>query len=185
LKRVAGLFTAGLIGLVLQGVASALLPAAWIPDVAMLFAVGVAVAAGGAQSLGLAAGVGYTADLLSRSLFGEHAALAALAWVATRGVSLQIDLARIPTRMAFVALLSAVSDLGHVGLERLFSGSAGLDAAFARGLGIHAFVNAIVCLFFVGAIRALSARLDGEEDAPRRALRVGPRGPVSRRGLVR
>jgi cell shape-determining protein MreD len=185
LKRAAGLFALGLLGLVLQGVASALLPPAWIPDFALLFAVGIGVAAGGAGSLGLAAAVGYAADLLSRSLFGEHAVLAAFAWVATRIVSLQLDLGRLPTRLAFVSLLSVACDLGHAALERLFSGAAGLDAAFVEAAGIHALVNAAVCPLVIGAVQALSARLDGDEDAPRRALRVGPRGAVSRRGLAR
>jgi rod shape-determining protein MreD len=183
--RAAALFGLGLAGLVLQGVASALLPPAFVPDVALLFAVGVAVAAGGAQSLALAAAVGYAADLLSRSLFGEHAVLAAFAWAATRVVSVQLDLARLPTRLAFVAILSLACDFGHAGLERLFAGEADLDAAFAEAAGIHAAINAIVCSLVIWAVRLLSARLDGDEDAPRRALWVGPRGAPSRRGLAR
>jgi rod shape-determining protein MreD len=180
-----GLFALGLAGLLAQGAGATLAPAYALPDFALLMAIAVAVVAGGPQGLLVAALVGYAADLLSRSLLGQHAALAAMAYAVTLVVTLQLDLLRPTARLAFVALLSLAWDLGHVGISRLFSGSAGLDAEFARAAAIHAAVNALASLVVLGLVRSVAARLAGDDEAPRRALRVAARGPVSRRGLAR
>lgn len=185
MKRGLSLFALALVGLILQGALGMLVPAHGVPDFALLAAIGVALTVGGAQGLALAALVGYAADLLSRALFGEHAVLGVLAYAATRIVALQLDLGRAPTRIAFVALLSVACDLGHAGLERLFSGAVGLDGAFARAVAIHAVVNAVASLFVVGAVQGVAARLAGEEDASRRGLLVGPRTAVPRRAGLR
>jgi rod shape-determining protein MreD len=185
LKRTLGLVALGLGGLLVQGAGAALVPAWALPDFALLVAVSVAVVAGGPQGLVVATLVGYAADLLSRSLLGQHAALAAMAYVITRVVALQLDLLRPGARLAFVALLSFAWDLGHAGVGSLFSGDAGLDAEFARAAGIHAAVNALASLVVLGIVGRAAARLAGDDEAPRRALRVAGRGPVARRGLAR
>ena len=177
-RRAVGLFALGFVALLAQGTLATLMPVWAFPDVVFLVVVGMAVAVGGVESLLVAALLGYSLDLLSNALLGQHALLLVLASAATRIANLQLNLMRTLPRVAFVAGLTVCLDLGHAGLARLFGAGVGVDSEFLRQVAVHAAINATVAPFVVALVQRVSGVLAGEEEPQRRTLRVQPRERV-------
>lgn len=172
MRRPLGLLGAGLACAWLQGTLATFAPPHFFPDLVLLWAVGVAVAAPAGEALLVAAALGYAADLLSGALLGQHALLLVLACSATRVANVQLNLMRTAPRVALVAALSVGVHAGHAGLARLFTGTAGLDAPALRHVALQTALNAALGPAALALAGRLTALLGREEESLRRTLRL-------------
>ncbi|MEM7410646.1 MAG: rod shape-determining protein MreD [Myxococcota bacterium] len=160
---------------VLQTGLALFVPDALRPDLSLLTVLGLALCwRNTATGLVMTAAVGFTVDLFSGGLLGQHALLYLVAFLAARTLSLHVNLVGAIPQMCFAAGLTVVTMLGLIGLTSFFTaGSAGswqLDA-----LGLHALVNAFAAPFVTAIVGVMTAWIGGEEGA-RRTLRLEPRG---------
>ncbi len=115
-KQGLGLLAAGWAALVLQSVAARLAPPALCPELGLLVVVGLGLCMPAPSGLLLAAAIGYATDLLSGSLFGQHALLSVLAFGATRAASRGLNFRGAAARAIYAGLLSAAYAFGLAGL---------------------------------------------------------------------
>lgn len=173
MKRVVGLVALGLLVPIFQGAVAPFLPRSACPDLGLLLVIALGVGlrstAGG---VALAAWIGFVSDLLSGSLFGQHALLRVLAFGAARLTGGHVNLQGAFTQMALAAALTVASAFGMVGLSAFFAGSAPLapGGALLWQMG----VNALFAPFVLGLVARLITKLDGDDG--RRLLRLDPRG---------
>lgn len=176
MKRPGGLFALGFAALTIQGTLGTFAPAYALPDLLLLFVVGMGVCVGGVEGLLVTAALGYTEDLLSGALLGQHALLLALAFAATRIATRTLSLQRPFARLTLVAGLSLLHGLGVLGLTALFADAGPGDFGVADRLLLHAGVNAALAPFLIDWVERAAAQLGGEEEAARPSLRVETRG---------
>ncbi len=179
MRVVPGLVVLGVFALQIQGTVATFAPSVFIPDLVFLVVVGTAIAVGGAAGLLVAALLGYSMDVLTGALLGQHALLLTLAYAATRIANLRLNLLRPAPRAVLVAVLSMVYGLAHVGVGGLF-GLAPLHAGLhlLGDLLIQAVLNAICAPAAVVVVQKLADLLLGDDEPTRRSLRVEPRGRV-------
>ncbi len=172
MKRGVALVALGLLVPILQGAVTPFLPRGTCPDLGLLLVIALGVglrsAAGG---VALAAWIGFVSDLLSGSLFGQHALLRVLAFGTARLTGRHMNLQGAFTQMALAAGLTVASAFGMVGLSAFFAGSA--PVASGGELLWHTGVNALITPFVLGLVARLITKLDGDEG--RRLLRLEPR----------
>lgn len=173
MKRAVALFAVGAMAAMLQGAAATFLPARFLPDLGLLIVLALALAwrstAGG---LVVAAALGYVADLLSGSLFGQHALLRVLSYGIARVASRHFSLRGPLPQAGFAAVLTAANAAGIVALTAFFGGTGGGPGPLS--LLPHALVNAVFAPL-VSAGTEMLLNLLGDEDAGRRLLRLEPR----------
>ncbi len=177
IRRALALAALALAALILQSVATAVLPPGWAPDLALLLAIAAAVCASPLEGLLLATGVGYGADLLSGSLLDQHALQRLAVFTATRAVSAQFHLKRgLP--LAVCAVCITVADAaGTAGLSWLFHGDPLVGLHAPRQLATRALVNALCAPAVMGVLEAVLDLLV-EREARRRDVRLETRRPV-------
>lgn len=166
------LLVLGSLALLLTGAWARFVPPSLCPDVALLFAVSLALRVGGGRAILAAAALGYGADLVSGAPFGLHALLSVGAFALARGADRSLDLRRPLAVAALVALLAPLYALAAVALAQLrgIPFALGLDTIVV--VGLRAAVNAL-CAPAVDALAvAVSARA-GDEDLGRRASPLG------------
>lgn len=175
MKPALGLLVLGALAAVLQGAATAAVPARWFPDLGFLLVIAIALCwrspVGG---LLLAAIFGYTADLLSGSLLGQHALLRVLSFGAARFASRHLNLRSPLPQMTFVAGLTVANILLLSVLSSFFMAAPGAGSVAASALLIHALVNALGAPFVSHLVGWLVTRLSDEESG-RQLLRLETR----------
>lgn len=177
IRTAAALALLGLGALVLQGALAALLPPALVPDLALLVALSAAVSAPALPALGLAAGVGYGADLLSGTLLGQQALLRLLAFAATRFVSGQFHLERGLPLAGFCLAVGVLDPLGLAALSWLFAGASPFGWEALPTLILRALLGAALVPSVHRLVGGLFETLH-EGEAPRREVRFDTRRPV-------
>lgn len=167
------LFGLGLLALIVRGAAAGFFPSVWLPDVGLLVVLAIGVTRAGARGLILSAALGYTADVLAGSLFGQHALLWILAFAATRVAARQLDLRRLLPFAVFAAGITALDGAGLVMATRFFAGTASIDTRFlgdlAAQVGVNAFVAPLVRALAWGILEAI-----GVDERARRPLWFQP-----------
>ncbi len=177
MRRALALAGLGLAVLILQSVATAVLPVRFVPDLTLLLAVAAAVSASTLEGMLISTGVGYGADLLSGSLLGQHALLRLGAFLGTRVVSAQFHLKRgLPLAVCAVGVTVADA-LGTAGLGWLFAGDPMLGLHAPLDLAARAGVNALCAPLMVGLLDTVLELLT-EREARRRDVRLETRRPV-------
>ena len=162
--------------LILQSVAAAVLPARFVPDLALLLAIAAGVSATPIEGMLLATGVGFGADLLSGALLGQHALLRLGAFLATRFVSGQFHLKGLPLA-ACVFAVTVADSVGTAVLGWLFAGDPVLGLHAPLDLLSRALVNALFAPLVVGILDTVLELLV-EREARRRDVRLETRRPV-------
>ena len=179
MKRVLGLLGLGAVALTLQGAVAGFLPARFCPDLAFLLVVSLGLcwrsAVGGVC---VAGAIGYTTDLLSGSLLGQHALLRLAAYAVARFGNRHLNLRGALPQAVFVAGLTCANAFGMALLTSFFSPGTGVGMVAPRELLPQAVVNALFApLVALGTTRIL-ARL-GDEDGGQRVLPIAPRGRIA------
>ena len=172
MKRVLGLLALGALTPMLQGVAADVLSVRWCPDLGLLLVVAIALcwrnAAGG---VALAAVLGYATDLLSGSLFGQHALLRVFAFGAARFGSRHLNLRGALPRAIFVALLTVANALLLGVTSNFFAAGTGAGLVPTGDLLPHALMNALFAPLAVYVTERVVALL-GDDDSSRRLLLI-------------
>ena len=175
MKPALGLLALGALAAMLQGAATAVVPARWFPDLGLLLVVAIALSwrspVGG---LLLAAVSGYAADLLSGSLLGQHALLRVLVYGAARLASRHLNLRSPLPQVTFVAGVSVANTLLLSALSAFFIAVPVAGSVAASALLIHAGINGVFAPFVSAGVARLVARLT-DEDGGRRLLRLETR----------
>jgi len=174
-KQFLVLLVLGVLALMVQGVVTQLLPAHLVPDFGLLLVVAIALCLRGAASgVVLAALIGYTTDLLSGSLLGQHVLLRMAAYGIARFGSARLNLRGALPQALFVGLLSIAHALGLWGLFAFFAPDLGSPLLTLRDLLPQALVNAVAAPFVTQGIGALLERL-GDDEGSQRPVRLEPR----------
>jgi len=167
------LFVVGLLALILQGALARVLPPPWCPDLSWLVVVALGLRWPGLVSGMLVATLlGFSMDLLSGSLMGQHALLRVLSFLAAAVATRQLDLSGSLPISLFVFALMFGYGLAVVATLAFFVGSAGIDLQVVGRALIHALVNAAVAPSVLSGIERLISRLS-EEEIGRRAWPLG------------
>ncbi len=169
----------GLVVLALQGALATFLPAAWCPDLGLLFILAVGLCwEGAASGLVIAALLGYAADLLSGSMFGQHALLRLFVFSVAFLTCRQINLRGALPLISFAAAICVVYALGAELLTAFFRGEQVLSPSWLAELLPHVFVTSLLAPWVTSAVAWLWAWL-GDESAGRRSLQLDARGRVA------
>lgn len=175
MKPVLVILVLGALAPMIQGVAGAVIPARFFPDLALLFTLALGLCwRGTGGGLLLAASLGYLTDLLSGALLGQHVLLRVLAFGAARLGARQLNL-RGPLPLASFAFgLTLANALALGGLTEFFSSGLGGGLAAPADLWSQALINAVCAPFAVRGMEWLLARLSPDESG-RRLLSLEPR----------
>ncbi|MEE2677237.1 MAG: hypothetical protein VX546_01540 [Myxococcota bacterium] len=164
----------GLLGLMANSVAALVVPARFLPDAGMLLVVAVALSVR-SPVVGVLFSVllGYTTDLLSGTLLGEHVLLRLGAYGLARVLSVRLNLHGALPLALFVLVLSVL----HAGalwvLATFFLPGAGLAPDVLRDLAPHALSNALLAPAVTAVVAAVARRLESDDAGP--PLRLEPR----------
>jgi rod shape-determining protein MreD len=177
-KQALVLLMAGIAATLAQGALNTLVPARFTPDLGFLIVIALGLrwrsTAGG---LVLAVLLGFTADLLSGSLLGEHALLRLLTFLAARAASRHLNVRGLLPQAVFVMVFTAGNAVGVGMLNIFFTSGGGLDLVMLRDVLPHALVNACVAPLVTRGVEAIG-RAMGEEEGGRPLLPFDPRRRV-------
>jgi rod shape-determining protein MreD len=168
-KRVSTLLGIGVAAIVMQGALATVLPPPWCPDLALLVLVGIGLRWRGlARGLVIAALLGYSRDLLSGSLLGQHALLYLFAFTSTVVATRQLNLRGSWPLAGFAAALTVLYGLAMLALTGFFVGGVELSLSWLGAQLVHAAMTAV----FAPALSALVGRASdwADDDPARRSL---------------
>jgi rod shape-determining protein MreD len=168
-RRIAPAWALALAGLWIAGSAASFAPRGWLPDPALLVAVGAALRLPATQGLLVAFAVGSTADALSGGPLGLQALLDLLAWALTRAAARRVDL----TRPVLLAPLAASLTVAHAAGLAMLGGTLEPSPETGAILAAHALANALAAPAVAALLDALVGRFELEEP-PRGSLRLDP-----------
>ena len=175
MRRPLSLLLLGLLALVLQGGAVRVLPGALCPDLGLLVVLAAGLSLTPATGLGIAAALGWAADLLSGALLGQHALLRVVAFAVTRIANRQLDLRRRAPLWVLALALSAGTEVGVGGLSWLMGGAFPFTLPDIRIIVLHAVVTAFFALPVVRLVERVQGQLT-EGGTPRRVIHLDGRG---------
>ena len=179
MKRVLGLLGLGVVALMLQGAVASFLPARFCPDLGFLLVVALGLCwrsvVGGVC---VAGAIGYTTDLLSGSLLGQHALLRLAAYAVARFGNRHLNLRGALPQAVFVAVLTCANAFAMALLTSFFSPGTGVGMVALRELLPQAVANALFAPLIALVTARTVARL-GDEDGGQRVLPLAPRGRIA------
>jgi rod shape-determining protein MreD len=168
-KRTLTLLGLGIAALVVQGALATILPPPWCPDLALLVLIGIGLRwSGRASGLLLAASLGYATDLLSGSLFGQHALLYLFAFMGTVVATRQLNLRGPWPLAAFTMSVTVLYGLAMLAITGFFVGGVEFRLGWLGSQGVHAAVTAA----FAPVMSALVGRASSwaDDDPGHRSL---------------
>jgi len=166
----------GWIAAIVQGGLAHLLPAAAVPDLALLLTLAGALVLGPAVGLFVAAAIGLGVDMVSGTLLGLVACVRLVELALTRAIASQLDLRRGLPLMIFAYALVGLDAAAQAGVTRLFLGSFALQPEELTRLALHAAVTAPFAPLVGRLARRIHDRL--EDGDSRREMRLDTRRPV-------
>jgi len=164
----------GLLGMMAHSVAALVVPARFLPDVGMILVVAVALSVR-SPVIGVLFSVllGYTTDLLSGTLLGQHVLLRLGAYGATRVLSARLNLHGPLPLALFVLILSVIHAGALWALGSFFLPGGVVAPDVLRDLAPHALANALLAPGVTALVAAIVRRL--EDDDTGRSLRLETR----------
>jgi len=178
-KRILGVLAVGLVVLALQGALATILPPSLCPDLGLLYVLAVGLCwEGAASGLVVAAVLGYTADILSGSMFGQHALLRLMVFSATSLAGRKLNLRGALPLISFAAAVCVVYALGAGLLTAFFWGDEVLRPRWLADLLPQTVATAVLAPWTSSAVAWLWAWL-GDDGAGRRSLQLDARGRVT------
>jgi len=177
MKRGLALVAVGILALGIQGGLATLLPRGYCPDLGLLAVLAIGLQwRGMASGMVIAAVLGYTADLLSGSLFGAHALLRILLFCCAYLARRQLNLRGAAPLAVFAAGMTVLYSLGLLGLTSFFGAGEGLPWSAFGALAPQVVVNALTAPLVARGVDWLWDKLG--DDAFRGGLELDPRRPV-------
>jgi cell shape-determining protein MreD len=174
MKSASAVFLLGIAALIVQGALARALPPPWCPDLAWLVVVGIGLrwpnVVSGAVLVVL---LGYSMDLVSGSLMGQHAFLRLMTFSAAAVLARQLDLSGALSVGTFVLLMTLVYGIATVTILSVLLGVSwiGVDSL---GVGLaHAVVNVVAAGPVVRVVERILGRFSEEEVGRRSAMPLG------------
>ena len=181
MKTFFALLGVGLLALILQGAIARTISPPWCPDLAWLV-----VVAAGLRWPSVLAGVclavilGYSMDLVSGSLMGQHALMRLLTFLAAAVVSRQLDLSGSVAVSILVFGMTMFYGIAMVGVLTFFVGAEGIGLPVLADAFCHALANVVAMGPVLSLVERLLIRLSDEEIGRRAPLTMGlHRGSLS------
>jgi len=169
------LLALGIAALLVQGGLATFLPPPYCPDLAFLVVICIGLVWDHpVAGLVVASLLGYSADLLSGSLFGQHAFLRLLVFVGARVASRRVNIRGSLPLACFAAGFTLVYGFSLLAVTDFFTGVSGLSWGVMGDLLRHALVNGLCVSFVLALTQRLLGWLDEAERA-RRPMRLEPR----------
>jgi cell shape-determining protein MreD len=168
-KRASTLLALGVAALVVQGATATVLSPPWTPDLALLVLIGIGLRWHGlAGGLLLAALLGYATDLLSGSLFGQHALLNLFAFSGTVIAARQLNLRGSWPLASFALAVTCLYGLAMLAITGFFVGGVELRFGWLGAQIMHGAVTGA----FAPALSGLVGRAANwaDDDPGHRAL---------------
>lgn len=160
---------AGIVAVVLQSAVAAHVPRFFVPDVAPLFALSLALHVGGARGLATALAIGLAADALSVTPTGQLMLVQALAYAVSRIAHASLEL-RTPIAQASLAAIASPIGVIVCALLAPANGYALIpDMRIVLQIGAQ-FVLAAVCMPTISAGVSMAARPGSEAPVMARAV---------------
>lgn len=178
MKRLIAVLVVGLLALGIQGGLSLVIPRELCPDLGLLVVIAIGLHWQQATSgMFVASALGFTADLLSSSIFGGHALMRLLVFSATTVSRRRMDLRSGVAMGLFAGLMTIFYALGLLLLMRFFGAdSEWLSRSEIGGLFLHALVNAVCAPGVAALLIRVCDWADGEASRP--GLEIETRRPV-------
>jgi cell shape-determining protein MreD len=178
MKRGLALVAVGILALGIQGGLATLLPRGYCPDLGLLAVLAIGLQwRGMASGMGIAAVLGYSADLLSGSLLGAHALLRILLFSCAYLARRQLNLRGAAPLAVFAAGMTIFYFLGLLGLTSFFSAGEGFRWSEIGALLTQAVANALTAPLVAWGIDRLWDKLG--DDAFRGGLELDSRRTAS------
>ena len=167
-------FLAGIAALVFQGALARTLSPPWTPDFAWLVVVGIGLRWPTVLTgLLLATVLGYSMDLLSGSLMGQHALLRIATFLAAALAARQLDLSGgIPVGI-FVFTMTLAYGFATVMMLSFFVGAPWPAISILGTALAHAFVNLVAAGPMIRLVERILERFSDEEVGRRAPLPLG------------
>lgn len=180
MKSTLAVFVLGFFALIVQGALARTIPPPWCPDLSWLVVVAVGLRwPHFISGLLVAVTLGYSMDLVSGSLMGQHALLRLGTYLAAAVAARQLDFSGAFPVSIFVFGMTVIYGLSIVGILSFFVASEGVGLPVIGDALCHGLANTVAAGPVLALVEMLIARLSDEE--------VGRRGPVAmglRRGGV-
>ncbi len=175
MKRLISLWAVGILALVVQGALATLLGPPYCPDLALLVVISIGLRWRGlALGLCLAAALGFSADLLSGSLLGQHTLLRLFAFLSAFFAGRQLNLRGPLPLVVFTAVVSLIYSLALAAVSAFFVVSSELAWVDVAGLLQHALVNGILVPWVFSFVARVLVWA-GDDDAAARTLDIDAR----------
>jgi rod shape-determining protein MreD len=175
MRTLTALFAVGVFALLVQGTLATLLEAPWCPDLGLLVVIAIGLRwRQPATGLVLAAGLGFAADLLSGSLFGQHALLRIVVFSSAFLAGRQLNLRGSLPLVVFAISVSFLYGVAVYLVSSFFVGAGDPGLAWALDGVKHALVNGV----FATGVFSIVTRVAvwaGDDDVSTRTLRIDPR----------
>jgi rod shape-determining protein MreD len=173
-KSFPALLLVGFLALVLQGALARMIPPPWCPDLGWL----VVVALGlrwprFVPGLFVAVILGYSMDLVSGSLMGQHALMRVLTYLAAALAARQLDLSGGLPVAILVFGATVVYGVTVVALLSFFVGSEGVDFSVLVDAMGHGIANVIAAGPVLALVERILVRLSDEEVGRRAPVKIG------------
>jgi len=166
------LIVVGILALILQGALARSIPPPWCPDLGWLVVVALGLRWPRFLPGVLAAVIlGYSMDLVSGSLMGQHALMRLLTYLAAALAARQLDLSGGLPVSILVFGGTLVYGLATVASLSFFTGASGVDVNVLLDAVCHGIANVLAAGPILSLVERILVRLSDEE--------VGRRAPVS------
>ena len=166
----------GLLALVLQGALARSIPPPWCPDLGWLVVVALGLRWPRFLSGVLAAVIlGYSMDLLSGSLMGQHALMRLLTYLAAALAARQLDLSGALPVSILVFGGTLVYGVATVAILAFFTGAGGVDLNVLIDAVCHGIANVLAAGPMLSLVERVLARFSDEEGGRRAPVSIGLR----------
>ena len=166
----------GLLGVAVQAILAGELSAMFVPDLSLLGTLAAALILGPAEGLLVAFALGLGTDMVSGSLFGQHALVRMLEFIAVRGFAKQLDLRRFVPLAVVGFALSLFDAALQAGVSLLFVSSFAIAISEVGGLFWRAGATAVFAPLVGTMARSVVEWLS--ETEARREMRIETRRPI-------
>jgi rod shape-determining protein MreD len=179
MKSAIAVLALGLAALIVQGAVARTISPPWCPDLAWLVVVAIGLRWPRFLSgVVLAVTLGYSMDLVSGSLMGQHALLRLVSYLAAALAARQLDLSGGLPVAIFVGAMTIFYGLATVTMLSFFVGAPWPGFDVLGTAVVHAFVNVVAAGPVISLVESVLARFSDEEVGRRAPMPLGfePRG---------
>jgi len=174
MKSAVAVLILGLAALMVQGAIARAITPPWCPDLAWLVVIGIGLRWPSLLSgIVLAVMLGYSMDLVSGSLMGQHALLRLVSYLAAALAARQLDLSGGLPVAIFVGVMTIFYGLATLTMLSFFVGAPWRGFDVLGAALVHAFVNILAVGPMISLVEFVLTRFSDEEVGRRSPMPLG------------